>query len=190
MSKKIKKGMHVLSFITLLVIFTSCSFTGYESESEKIEAMSNEIIRCLTSHDQESFNELFCEKTRNYSNFSEESDALFSFFECDTYVSAQLNYGGSGSKGWDDGVVDYWTIDTSIPWLKVFVEDPKVPSMGQERYYSIEYYWVIVNLEKKEEEGLRYLTLELLNHQKVMVGEQYFQELDKKPEINDEGGKL
>ncbi|MDE5855612.1 MAG: DUF5104 domain-containing protein [Anaeroplasmataceae bacterium] len=170
MHNKLIQRICLIGFVFLFIgLLPGCSIVDTESESEKIIAKSNEIMRCFIERDQESFNHLFCERVKNSEGFQEQSDAVFSLFECDTYVGAQINTTASGGKAWGDGGVIEWDVAPYINWIKTLVEEDS--PMGQERYYEIIYFWQIVDKENPEEEGLHYLTLTLLNHSEVTVGQ-------------------
>ena len=87
-----KKIRIIFVSLFMILLCSSCSFLReaqltslMSEEGEKIEKQSNEIIRCLTESDRAGFESLFAEEIRNRESFQQEVDAVFDFFECDTY---------------------------------------------------------------------------------------------------------
>ncbi|WP_281814959.1 DUF5104 domain-containing protein [Vallitalea longa] len=185
----------VLSFL-IVCLLTSCSnvkefiddegekigHTVYETarssrltklmneESEKIEQMSNEIIRCFTEPDKEALKALFCEQISSQTNFENEIDEAFEFLKCDVYTKSELDTSASGERSWDSGKCTKWSLYPDIPYIAVLCDSDGDSDM-ERRYYSINYDWGIVNDEDKSLEGIQYMKIELLNVDSMEIGD-------------------
>ncbi|MCI8496986.1 MAG: DUF5104 domain-containing protein [Clostridiales bacterium] len=139
-----------------------------KSEAEKVQEMSQEIIRCLTEHDRQALKNLFCEQSRSQPRFDNELDALLDYFRCDTYINADIDgiTGGGGHREYGEWLE--WYVIPEIPYIEVILHsNPEDfdPDTGAplSRYYSVCYFWQITKQEDPSLEGLQYLRVELLN---------------------------
>lgn len=172
------RKIRLLSMVLLMSVIL-CSCTGIKgfsdkkktmSEAQRIEAMSEDIIRCLTEKDKEAFTELFCEQVKSTEGFSEQVDQLFAFFQCDTYLTADINTSSSGGGSYEDGKKTEWSVTPAIPYIQVLLESDD--GNMKERYYGVSYYWQIIDEKDSSEEGLHNIKVNLLNTEDtVFVGE-------------------
>jgi len=147
--------------------------TALTSEaSVKIMEMSNEIIRCFTKGDKAALEELFCLQTRNSPDFQKDFDALFDFFKCDLYSNSKINNTAGGGELRESGRRIKWYITPEIPYISVLIKSENNSNQAMEgRYYSIKYSWCITNENDITLEGLYYIEIELLNVDKIKLGD-------------------
>lgn len=168
------RKIRLLSMVLLMSVIL-CSCTGIKgkktmSEAQRIKAMSEDIIRCLTEKDKEAFIALFCDQVKSGERFSEQVDELFAFFKCDSYLTADINTSSSGGGSYEDGKRSEWSVTPTIPYIQVLVESDD--GNMKERYYGISYYWQILDERDISEEGLHNIRVNLLNiEDTVFVGE-------------------
>lgn len=177
----LKKVCSLLLIFLISSIFCSCSVLDQKSEkkpkgeAEKIQDMSEEIIRCLTKKDKKAFIELFSEKVRKQENFSGQVDELFSFFECETYLQSDIKTTASGNGSIRDGKRTETYLSPEVPYIQVLVPSDKQEGDLETRYYGLYYGWQMVKDEDSTLEGLHRVTVELLNmDSKVSVGTDEF----------------
>jgi hypothetical protein len=174
---KMKKLLILLPLLTAL-LFTSCSNIRSlqlsaltNEEGKKIQQMSQEIIRCFTKKDKEALKKLFCEQIRNQPGFDGEIDKAFKYFTCDVYIASQANDSAGGGESLESGRRTDWYVSPDIPYIKViFDKDGDDSTPMESRYYSMYYYWNIVNDKDKSLEGLQFITIELLNVDSMTLG--------------------
>ena len=79
--------------LCLCMALSLCSCAPAEptelQKEETVTALSDELIRCLSTHDREGFADLFCAQVRAHPDFESQVDALFDFFEADNYTRSQ-----------------------------------------------------------------------------------------------------
>jgi hypothetical protein len=149
-------------------------------ENQEIQQMSEEIIRCLTSKDEESLKKLFCEKIRKQSDFDGRIRELTDFFVCKSYLDADIKTSAGGGESREGGKRTDWYVSPSIPYIEVLYDKDPSPSAEDldSRYYSVHYFWSIINEKDKSLEGLQYIRVELLNVGSVTVGKsEYMKEV-------------
>lgn len=174
---KMKKLLILLSLSAALML-TSCSnIRGLQlsslmsEESKKIQQMSQEIIRCFTEKDKAALKKLFCEKIRNDSGFDNDIDKAFEYFTCDVYTTSEIDKTAGGGESVESGRRTSWYVSPDIPYIEVIFDKDGDPSTPMEsRYYSMHYYWHIVNDKDKSLEGVQYITIELLNIDSMDIG--------------------
>ena len=141
-------------------------------ESIKIKEMSNEIIRCFTKNDKAALEKLFSIQIRNRPNFNNDIDMLFKYFKCDTYINSEIKTNTSGGESRESGRRTMWYVMPDIPYISVLVSsEENAQKMMKSRYYSIKYSWCIINEIDTTLEGLYYIEIELLNIDKINLGE-------------------
>ena len=173
MSCKIKMFLILLPLVTCLLLTSCVNIRGLElsaltnEEGKKIQQMSKEIIRCFTEKDKKALKELFCEQIRNQSSFDDEIDKAFKYFACDGYTTSEIKKTASGGESTKSGKRTKWYVSPEIPYIAVLVDKDGdlIP-----RYYSMYYYWNIVNDNDKTHEGLQYIEIELLNIDSMEIG--------------------
>ena len=184
------KKVLIASLITSMIIsLTACSFdlssirgkqltNLLNEEGAKVEEMSKEIIRCFTERDKESFKELFCERTKQRPGFNDEIDKAFEFLLCDVYITSEIDKTASGGESTRGGKRVNWNVIADIPYFKVLavsdggtIDEVAEIDDIEHRYYSIRYNWQILCDYDEDLIGLRYLNIELLNVDSIMIGE-------------------
>lgn len=112
-----KKGIAVFMPILMAVLLCSCAKIrdiklpgASEREPEKIQSMSEEIIRCLTEKDKDSFKNLFCEQVRKREGFDGQLEELFDSFVCDTYTASEIQQTASGGESKESGERTEWYV--------------------------------------------------------------------------------
>lgn len=178
MKKMNRLFLLLVSVITSLFLAASCSLpsggrmdrmVAIESEeADKIQEMSEEIIRCLTERDQQALKDLFCESIRSLPGFDDQINRLFNYFRCDTYIDSAIDTTAGGGGLREYGEWKEWSVTPEIPYIEVILHsnpedfDPDTGApLG--RYYSARYCWEIVNERNPSMEGLQSLRVELLN---------------------------
>ena len=161
----------LLALLTCLLSLMGCSSIRdrlTSKDSKMIKQESSEIIRCLTENDKESFCALFCERIRTKKTFNKEVDAAFDFFDCDTYIDAQIQEMAGGESSIEKGERTKWYLSPEITYIKVLQNKN---NDYVDRYYGVHYYWGITDEEHKDLEGLHYLEITLLNTERsVSIG--------------------
>ena len=174
----LKKYMISVLFTIWLLFLGSCSnIRGVQltkvlnEEGQKIQSMSEEIIRCLTEKDSEAFTELFCDQVRNEDIFDKQIEKLFDFFECDSYIKSEIDTVAAGGDSREYGMRTEWYVIPQITYIEVLVVPNGDYNRMNRRYYGVNYYWQITDTENPSLEGLHNCTVELLNtDESVMVG--------------------
>ena len=147
------------------------SYFLYFQERVKVVLMSSAIIKSFADKDKEALGNLFCEQVRNSPGFDEEIDRAFEFLDCDVYVTATIvtecSAGGSTTHA--------FFVAPKIPYVSVLTEVGSNPVQSENEYepnyYSIDYYWQMKYEDDESFEGLHYLVIELLNADKLIIGE-------------------
>ena len=175
----IKKTVVLLLSLCIFVL-TSCSISDLRAgqlskltteESEKIESMSEEIIRCLTEKDSDGFCKLFSQKVREEKEFNNQIENVFSFFKCDGYTTADIDTTAGGGEHIEFGKKTEWYVMPEIKYIEVIVLSKDNADQMYNRYYQVYYDFQIIDQENPELEGLNYFVLELLNlDESVTVG--------------------
>lgn len=107
---------------------------------------------------------LFCQQIRNQPGFDNDIDKAFKYFTCDVYITSQIDKTAGGGEDVESGRRIGWEVSPEIPYIKVLCNKDGNPSTPMEsRYYSISYYYQIVDDKDKSLEGLQYIRIELLN---------------------------
>ena len=180
--------------ITMILLLTACSANAENvvsgrfqnartrlldkvtsEESIKINQMSNDIIKSFTEKDKELLKSLFCEQVRSNPGFDKEIDNAFEFLICDVYTTSTIKETASGGSYMEQGKRIEWYIAPEIPYFSILTEiesEPDPRRYEHERYYySMSYYWQITYEADNTLEGLHYLVIELLNVDKLIIGE-------------------
>lgn len=177
------KRLIMLLFVIVL-LFTSCSLdqSNFRSkqlsslmneEKTKIEQMSNDIIDCFTKKDKKALKNLFCEQIRRRPGFDKELDKAFAYFKCDGYTDSYIDTSASGGESLEKGKRTSWDVRPDIPYISVYYFNGKKPSADiEDIYYSMHYYWHIINKEDPTLEGLQYIEIERLNVDSIILGKQ------------------
>ena len=179
-----KKIRIIFVSLFMILLCSSCSFLReaqltslMSEEGEKIEKQSNEIIRCLTESDRAGFESLFAEEIRNRESFQQEVDAVFDFFECDTYSKAEIETTASGGDSTRSGEKVSWYVIPEIVYINTLVNTDDSAAPIDSKYYHVNYYWQITDKEYPDLEGIHYLSISLLNIEgSVTVGTKEFAE--------------
>jgi len=144
-------------------------------ESGKIKQMSSDIIKCFTEKDKETFKNLFCEQVRNNPCFDQEIDKAFEYLNCDIYTTSTIKDSASGGYTKERGTRIEWYVSPEIPYFNIltkFESETDLRGYEHERYYySINYYWQITYEADRTLEGLHYIVIELLNVDRMIIGE-------------------
>lgn len=172
----------LILLLTIVLLLASCSInlpnirakqlgTLINEESAKIEQMSNNIIKCFTEKDKEALKKLFCEQIRKRPNFDNDIDKAFEYFKCDVYINSNIDTIAGGGESIEDGKRISWDVMPEIPYINViFDADGDESTPMENRYYSMWYYWHVVNDKDKSLEGLQYITIKLLNVSPIQLG--------------------
>ena len=176
-----KKTASFILLFGMILILTSCSFADFRAaqlsklmneEAEKIEEMSEEIIRCLTENDQDGLAELFCEKIKKSEDFNSQIEKVFSFFKCDVYIDSEYKISAGGGSHIEYGEKTEWYVIPEITYIDILVAPDGWGGQTYDRYYKVNYYYMIIDKENPELEGLNYFEIELLNLDEIVtVGE-------------------
>lgn len=177
----LKKRIVPLLLTAAILFLCSCSSRALQltkitsEENEKVQTMSQEIIRCLTEKDKEAFNALFCEQVKNTDKFAGQVDELFDFFQCDTYIKSEICMNAGGGSETDEGKRIKWYVFPEITYISVLVSPDGNSDNMYNRYYGVNYHWQITDAKNPTLEGLHNITVELLNTDKtVTVGTNEF----------------
>jgi len=145
-----------------------------QTESTKITAMSLEIIRCFKDNDQKGLKSLFCEKSRSAPDFDAQITQAFAYIEGDI-LDYDINDSASGGQSIDNGKVTEWDVSPEITYVKTFEDISPAKTEDDLDFlihvYDINYYWLITNDEDTSYEGLQVMTINLLNVDKITIGE-------------------
>ena len=132
-------------------------------DSELVKEESNEIIRCLTEKDRDSFCALFSDEARQSETFEQEVDALFDFFKCDVYIKAGIEELAGGGGSMESGSRTDWYLRPEITYIQVLVPSESGADEMDYRYYGVHYYWQVKDDAYPKNVGLHYLEVDLLN---------------------------
>jgi len=145
-----------------------------QTESTKINAMSLEIIRCFKENDQEGLKSLYCEKSRSAPDFDTQISQAFEYVKGDI-LDYDIDDAASGGQSMDNGKITEWDVSPEIKYVETFEDiSPEKTEDNLDfviHVYGINYYWKITNDEDKSLEGLQYMTINLLNVDKITIGE-------------------
>ena len=160
-----KKITVVFLLFSILIFVTSCNLLSKltNNEGEQIEAMSEEIIRCLTENDQAGFAELFCEKIKGTEGFDRQIEEVFSFFKCDSYLRSEIKTTAGGGGLTEFGQKTEWYVTPEITYIEVLIVPDGAPEQMYSRYYRVEYYYQMIDKNHPELEGLHGFEIELIN---------------------------
>ena len=175
---KMQQKAKLCLLLSTVMLLSSCSNIRSiqltkltNEESKKIEQMSSEILKCFTEKDKGALKELFCEQIRNQTSFDNEIDRAFEYFPCEVYTTSEIDNTASGGESVEMGKRTKWYVSPDIPYIEILVDIDKNASTPPEpRYYSMHYYWQIVNDKEKSSEGLQYIRIELLNIDSMKLG--------------------
>lgn len=150
-----------LCFLLLLCIaLTLCACGEPErSDAQKeaaVTAISDELIRCLSEKDRDSFVALFSQQAQSDPSFAEQVDAVFGFFETDTYTrSKYLQFDWSTQAGW--GSPDREAFSASV----VYIQDPTPLPDGTpwHWFYELQIDYILTCREDDTEVCIRHLTV-------------------------------
>lgn len=152
-----KKCLAVLLAMLLLLQLGGCSINELmRSDRNKIDEMSEKIIRCLIEKDTETLESLFCERVQNSAEFDTQMNALFDFFDYEHYIRYDLDGNHAESEAKESGVRTEWSVDVEIIYIEVYDENGT-------QFYGIEYQWTPIYEADAELTGLHALTVHLLN---------------------------
>ena len=152
-----KKCLALLLAMLLLLQLGGCSMNELmRSDSNKIDEMSEKIIRCLIEKDRETLGNLFCERVKKTAEFDAQMNALFAF--CDYAHCIRYDLGGdhAQSEASEFGVRTEWSVDAEIIYIDVSDEKGTL-------FYGVEYQWTPIYEANAELVGLHALTVHLLN---------------------------
>ena len=152
------------------ILMQLCSCGAYEimtADSNAIDEMSEEIIRCLIEKDRDTLEELFCPQVRNNENFEAQMDELYDFFDYDHYIRCDLDGSHAESESQEGGKRVEWSVCAEIIYLEVVDGE-------ESRFYGIQYDWTPIYEENAALVGLHTISIKLLNTEKsVMVGTEH-----------------
>ena len=173
------KKFIILFIITLLIVLlTSCNGGGRvgllnkltNEESIKIKQMSNDIIDCIKEQDKEALKALFCEQIRTNPDFDDEINNFFEYCKCYSLNWSIIKETAGGGMSNEYGKRTKWYVRPEITYLKIVTDEKN----WEYSYYSINYYWQIIDESNKTREGLHYINIELLNIDNLFIGNNPF----------------
>ena len=141
-------------------------------ESVKIKQMSNDIIDCIKWQDKEALNALFCEQVRSTPDFDKEISEFIEYIKCHSLNWSIIKETAGGGESIEAGKRTAWYVRPEITYLKVVTESDA--ENWDYSYYSIYYYWQIIDESDKAREGLHYINIELLNISSLFIGNNPF----------------
>lgn len=165
----------VLSFLIIFALLIQLSGCGiYEimtADTDRINEMSEEIIRCLVEKDRDTLKTLFCQQVRGTAEFEAQMDALFDFFDYDSFIRYDLDGAHAQSDSTEYGERLEWSISAEIIYIEVFNE-----AEDGSRFYGIRYDWTETCQKDTSLVGLHTLSVFLLNtDEEIIVGtDRYF----------------
>ena len=162
-----KKVFSILTAIVLLVQLSGCgAYQIMTADSNRIDEMSEEIIRCLIEKDRDALEALFCHQVSGILAFEAQMDALYAFFDYDYFFRYDINGSHAESDSTEYGERVQWSVCAEIVYIEVFDE-----SLDDSRFYCITYNWTPVYQEDSSLVGLHTVTVHLLNtDQQVTLG--------------------
>lgn len=97
---------------------------------------------------------------------------VFEFFKCYIYIDSVIEGSAGGGKSWELGERVKCHVWGDIPYLSVLWDEDGDDSTidNVKLYYSISYYWQIVDEEDKSFEGIHNMKIELLNADSIEIG--------------------
>ena len=123
-----KKCLTLLLAVVLLLQFSGCGMNETTpSNGDRIDEMSEKIIRCLIEKDTETLESLFCERVQNTAEFDTQMNALFDFFDYEHYIRYDLNGDHAESEAKESGVRTEWSIDAEIIYIEISDENEVTP---------------------------------------------------------------
>ena len=141
-------------------------------ESKLIQERSDEIIRCLTENDKESFRALFNEQVRKSDTFDQDVDAVFDFFSCEVYIKSEVVDTAGGESSMEGGERTKWSVSPEITYIEVLQKADNDDGEMADRYYGVRYDWQIKDSDHPEREGISHFEITLLNtDRKAEIGE-------------------
>ena len=167
-----KKVCAFLLAIVLLLQLSGCGI--YEimtGDTDRINAMSEEIIRCLVEKDRDTLEKLFCQKVRDTAKFEAQMDDLYTFFDYDSFIRYDLDGNHAQSHSTEAGERVEWLVCAEIIYIEVFHE-----AEDESRFYGITYDWTATYQNDTSLVGLHTLTVFLLNspEEKTVGTDRYF----------------
>lgn len=149
-----------LSFFVVFVFFVQLSGCGVHElmtrDSNQIDAMSEEIIRCLIEKDRDALAELFCGQVRDTAAFDSQLDALYAFFDYDCFIRYDIDGDHAQSEARENGERVEWSVRARIVYIQVADADGSY-------FYGIEYLWTPIYHQDESLVGLHSITVHLLN---------------------------
>ena len=177
--RKITLVLLAVLVISMVGLCACSSFRGglldklTAEESKLIQERSDEIIRCLTENDKESFRALFSEQARKNDTFDQEVDSVFDFFSCEVYIKSEVVDTAGGETSSEDGERKEWSVSPEITYIEVLQKADGDDEEMADRYYGVRYDWQIKDSDHPEREGLSHFEIPLLNtDEKAEIGGQ------------------
>ena len=165
-----KRVWSLLVICVLLMQLCGCGvYDIMTADSNAIDEMSEEIIRCLIEKDREALEAFFCQRVRSTEEFETQMDELYSFFDYDYFSRYDLNGDHAQSQTRETGKRVAWSVSAEISYIEVGNEDGT-------RFYRIEYDWTETYLQDTALVGLHSISIQLLNTDQVVTAgtDEYF----------------